>query len=241
MSLTDRRHAFTLIELLLVVTIIGILVGLLAPAVQQCRQAGQSTRCKSNLKQLALVLNDFAESHDGLLPAQAEHDWVSFNAPGSTVFRSRLENISTLKCPAVDAATYGPRYGGNTTPHYGFSFKILAPLAPTPSCPLFRVALVNIATSRTIAFADSSQVVNDGGNQYYLKATAFITAPSHRNPSNHFRHGHTVNIAFVDGHVEAQGVGPQNAWAPPGDTMAEYRRLHDVFDIGKDDRLWTGN
>ncbi len=57
-----RVAAFTLVELLVVIAIIGILVALLLPAVQAAREAARRTQCKTNLKNIALAVQNFVDT-----------------------------------------------------------------------------------------------------------------------------------------------------------------------------------
>jgi prepilin-type N-terminal cleavage/methylation domain-containing protein len=65
-----RRAAFTLVELLCVIAIIGVLFALLLPAIAASREAARRTTCASNMRQVALAAVLYASAHGQRFPAQ---------------------------------------------------------------------------------------------------------------------------------------------------------------------------
>ena len=69
------RHGFTLVELLVVIAIIGVLVGLLLPAVQAVREAGRRIQCNNKMRQLTLAVQNYASAYKDKIPAGTDHNF----------------------------------------------------------------------------------------------------------------------------------------------------------------------
>ena len=78
----DRQRGFTLVELLVVIAIIGILIGMLLPAVQQVREAARRTQCANNMRQSALAILNYESAHGNFPPGNAP----AVRADGSTTW-----------------------------------------------------------------------------------------------------------------------------------------------------------
>ena len=214
------RRGFTLVELIVVVAILGLLAGLLAPGLAKALEVADRTACASNLRQLAVALNLYLKDNDGLFfPIRETRPdgvlwYFGFEAQGSA---SRGEGNRTLDrtqgklypylglsqdveiCPAFNYdAAYKPKYRGKW-----WTYGVNAELAGLPKCRSMTEVQGRDA-GRTVLFADAAWV-----NTFQAPASPsnplieewFYIQPGMRYV--HFRHGGFANVLFADWHVEA--------------------------------------
>jgi len=99
-------RSFTLIELLVVMAILGVLAGLLLPALGRAREAARATACLSNLRQIGIALQLYVNDHHNRLPVMRDRP-LGTNAPAADplpsvdmVLSNELGDIRVLRCPA---------------------------------------------------------------------------------------------------------------------------------------------
>jgi prepilin-type N-terminal cleavage/methylation domain-containing protein len=134
---TTTSKGFTLVELLVVITIIGLLVSLLLPAVQAAREAGRRIQCANQMRQLAIASHNYHATWNTFEPG-IDHatsnrtslyvillpfiengafylQWIAANADRSTLAGTV---ISSLVCPSDRIATNPVSHGGT---YYGLT------------------------------------------------------------------------------------------------------------------------
>jgi prepilin-type N-terminal cleavage/methylation domain-containing protein/prepilin-type processing-associated H-X9-DG protein len=160
-------RGFTLVELLVVIAIIGILVGLLLPAVQSAREAARRMQCSNNLKQIGLGLLNYESSTKRLPPGGIESNFIS----GFASILPYLEQGNIYQ--QYDFALY-------YTHPYNVAVskqKIATYLCPSTNIP--RDVPANATTSSGAAIevgSAATYLLNEGTNQYMAECDGAFPA-----------------------------------------------------------------
>ncbi len=221
------RFGFTLVELLVVISIIGMLASILVPTLTSTRREAYRVSCMSNLRQLFLATEFYKMNNSGwYFPVMyvdpnnpfgpAELYWFGKVEDGNTdktkgLLYRYFRSVDTIDlCPSFTLARYfiydGATYG------YGYNYNYIGGnIAGDWSKLNWGSSLLYGAPARdgklaaphlTILLADSAQI-------YWLDGTVrenwLLELPDQPwpYPSFHFRHNKKCNILFCDGHVES--------------------------------------
>lgn len=168
------RCAFSLIELLVVISIISLLVSILLPSLKNAREAARGVTCLSNMRQLALGMTIYTEDFGGQFPkAWTNSPWRDW----STDLADYLPENAAKVCPSCDRA--GER-------HYGFNHWLASNQGRYRSD-------IDYPT-RMCIFADIAGDVDRSYAWNYNNDMRFNPDPRHA--------GNGVNLVFADGHGE---------------------------------------
>ncbi|MEO7716569.1 MAG: prepilin-type N-terminal cleavage/methylation domain-containing protein [Capsulimonas sp.] len=184
------RAGFTLIELLVVIAIIAILASILFPVFAQARDKARQTSSQSNLRQISLVFQMYAQDADEIFPPASYS-----GAPGVT----HPDNLGAYRWPwltlpyvksmalyrsASDTGTYStyrdtndPNYGyyWGLFPSYGYNWRYLAP--STQDSGGATVAVMSDAASTSYSRGVSLAVVQAPSNTILLADTTWAPSP----------------------------------------------------------------
>ncbi len=111
----QKKYGFTLVELLIVIAIIGILAGMLAPKLFGAMHGAKEQHCRNNLRQLHSAVVDFASDRGGDLPYAHSYEWYRV---GDNTYHERRGWVSWVP-DDLDIATLDSTWAENHVSHSG--------------------------------------------------------------------------------------------------------------------------
>jgi len=243
--------AFTLIELLVVIAIIAILAALLLPALAKAKEKGKATKCISNLRQIALSYNLYANDQNdncvALYYAQTAPPGSLF--PGDITWwpdllRPYLQGTNIIGCPdvmgsVVDVAG-GPGALGIALGHPELSaFETeWTPKLATLNHPVNKIPFVDAGLIANPLDPNPDNWVEVPNEQALYWRCPSNTGYYESDPERPVgRHAHRCNAGFADGHAQALKVSEIGLQFFPGTTGsgqtatgAEWLGGNDLFD-----------
>jgi prepilin-type N-terminal cleavage/methylation domain-containing protein/prepilin-type processing-associated H-X9-DG protein len=215
--MTDVRRAFTLIELLTVIAIIGILAAIIIPTVGRVRESARGSQCVSNFRQINLALKVYAEDNKGYLPASARDKLPSETGTGTTVnWQKELGRYLPQRGSSATAGEHpifvcgAAEFNGKRGTDLNNTYTATAAIIP-PGGSKVRRALGSFDNTR-LSFIP---IIMEGKAQ---SATALGTFPSctwnvftadasvasfAETKSFDFRHNGRMNVGYMDGSARA--------------------------------------
>ena len=205
------KRRFTLIELLIVITIIAILASMLLPALNQARNKSKSIKCVNHLKQLGVGLQLYADDNNGYIPVYAS--WNDWGAPlrywgeALCVDNHYLpNNISLVRCPAwpVSSGDWSESYG---MPLYGYyatneNYGYFLSSEWLPGATHIRNIIIRKIKnpSQIDILLDS---VNTGSGKAINPQIAYVSTGA---AMIHMRHQQKANTLKADGSAASEGI-----------------------------------
>lgn len=195
-----RSQAFTLIELLIVIVIIGLLTALLLPALSTAREHARKTRCASNMKQVALGMTLYWGDYGEQFPATIHDTYDLDRALWGQLVEPYVHGRAVFRCPALGPTT-------NEGVHYFnfFQFFLTVPFGynrtylghPDKPIPMAKVK----RPSETVLMMDTKNDFSEGGDLHSGWFEIYAPSEGILEPLA-FRHSGGANAAFVDGRIK---------------------------------------
>ena len=246
-----KHRAFTLIELLVVIAIIAILASMLLPALGKAKAKAHSIACVSNLRQLQLAWQLYADDHDDVICPNRNGDiggitrslagsWVIGNAQSdasptnieSGVLFPYTKALAVYHCPGDKSFIKGPPKVPRLR-SYMLNYLLNGIFAPWNDAFLAarnKVRLANIlnpSPANVFAFLGSSEfTINDG--MFVVLPLGYPGVDKQWNDIPSDRHNRGANLSFVDGHVETHRWRWPKANRPLFDTASKPDDLQDL-------------